>query len=289
MARIRTVKPEFFLHEELSKLPAETALLAIGLLCQSDDEGYFQANPRLLEAALFPLRNLSLRITEMLDQLSAIGYIRLGETVEGKQIGQVVKFNVHQRINKPTPSRIALLEVEWCYKGASAKSQGSGLPNQVQRCSGSPTGAVPERSDSPPVLLPPGKERNKDRNQEEDQEKEHEDEQEEEQERRGKGSKELAQEENLLDKSPPEKYLSIWNQLRGSLPEIRQFTDTRRERVIKRIAEGITVQQFEQIVRQCAETSFLSGDNEKGWKVTFDWLFANDNNMWKVLEGGYGF
>ena len=38
MARIRTIKPEFWRDEDLSGLPAETALLAIGLLNHADDE-----------------------------------------------------------------------------------------------------------------------------------------------------------------------------------------------------------------------------------------------------------
>lgn len=52
--RIRTLKPEFWAHETLSRLPHFTRLMAIGLLNLADDEGYFYANPILIRAALFP-------------------------------------------------------------------------------------------------------------------------------------------------------------------------------------------------------------------------------------------
>ena len=31
----------------------------------------------------------------------------------------------------------------------------------------------------------------------------------------------------------------------------------------------------------------MSGDNDRGWKASFDWLLENDSNIMKVLEGNY--
>jgi hypothetical protein len=113
LPRIRTIKPEFTQDEELSSLPAEVHLLAAGLLCHSDDEGYFKANPKLVKAAVFPLRETSLSIQEMLRELSNIGFIRLGETKDGKKIGHVVKFTEHQYVNRPSPSKIKPFISKW--------------------------------------------------------------------------------------------------------------------------------------------------------------------------------
>jgi hypothetical protein len=113
MGRIRTIKPEFTQDEELSSLPAETHLLAAGLLCYSDDDGYFNANHGLVKAAIFPLRESSLSIHDMLTQLANIGFIRLGTAADGKHYGQVVKFTEHQRVNRPTPSKIKNLPIQW--------------------------------------------------------------------------------------------------------------------------------------------------------------------------------
>ena len=113
MGRIRTIKPEFTTDEELSALPAETHLFAAGLLCYSDDEGYFNANPGLVKAAIFPLRESSVSVPDMLQQLEKIGYLQLGKTSDGKHWGKVVKFSIHQRVNRPTPSRIKNLGIVW--------------------------------------------------------------------------------------------------------------------------------------------------------------------------------
>lgn len=113
MGRIRTIKPEFFIDEELSSLDAETHLLAAGLLCYADDYGYFNANPGLIKAAVFALREPSGNIPEMLRRLQEIGYIYSGKTPEGKQVGRIVKFAEHQRVSHPSPSKIKDLAVKW--------------------------------------------------------------------------------------------------------------------------------------------------------------------------------
>jgi hypothetical protein len=106
MARIRTIKPEFWRDELLAGISAEAALLAIGLLNHCDDEGYFNANPKLVESDVFPLRALSKNTTELLRELSVIGYIDMFLGSDTKTYGKVVNFEKHQVINKKTPSKI---------------------------------------------------------------------------------------------------------------------------------------------------------------------------------------
>tara|TARA_R110000851_G_scaffold120395_2_gene248741 strand:- start:1087 stop:1785 length:699 start_codon:yes stop_codon:yes gene_type:complete len=109
MARIRTIKPDFWLDEDLASLPDATKLLAIGLLNHSDDKGYFKANEMIVRAAIFPFSEPSLSIHGMLTELSNIGYIRINTGSDGKKYGWVVNFLKHQRINRPTPSVIECL------------------------------------------------------------------------------------------------------------------------------------------------------------------------------------
>ena len=106
MARIRTIKPDFWRDEALSALPPETTLLAIGLLNHADDEGYFNAHPKLIESDVFPLRELSRSVTVMLDELHSIGYIEVFKGADGKRYGHIVNFSKHQVINKKNPSKI---------------------------------------------------------------------------------------------------------------------------------------------------------------------------------------
>ena len=106
MARIRTVKPEFWTDEDIASLSEPARLLAIGLLNQSDDEGYFKAHPLLLKAAVFPLTEPSVSIHDMIIELSNIAYIVCYEGIDGKQYGCVRSFLNHQKINRPSPSKI---------------------------------------------------------------------------------------------------------------------------------------------------------------------------------------
>lgn len=111
MARIRTIKPEFWRDEDLSSISAEAALLAIGLLNFADDEGYFSANTKLIECDVFPLRELSITVPVLLRELSSIGYVRLFEAADKKQYGHISNFKKHQVISKPQPSKIKSLDV----------------------------------------------------------------------------------------------------------------------------------------------------------------------------------
>jgi len=113
MGRIRTIKPGFWTNEELSSLPEPTHLLAAGLLNYADDEGYFNANPALIKAELSPLREPSVSIHCSLSELSRIGYIALGTGGDGRRYGRVVNFTAHQRINRPSASKIAAISIAW--------------------------------------------------------------------------------------------------------------------------------------------------------------------------------
>lgn len=113
MARIRTIKPEFWTDEKLSALPESVHMLAAALLNYADDEGYFNANATLVKAACCPLREPSVSIHGALSDLSVIDYLRLGEGTDGRCYGWVVGFKKHQRVNRPSPSRIKGLVCSW--------------------------------------------------------------------------------------------------------------------------------------------------------------------------------
>ncbi len=111
MARIRTVKPEMAQDEDLASCSAWAQLLAVRLLNVSDDEGYFKAHTSLIRAACFPLINDdSLSIHGVLTELSNIGYLVLFSGSDTKAYGVVSNFKDHQKINRPTPSKIKDLQ-----------------------------------------------------------------------------------------------------------------------------------------------------------------------------------
>ncbi len=61
-SRIRTIKPEFFLHEGLHDLGDPLARLAfIGLWCYSDRAGRFRWKPRALKILILPYDDCDFR------------------------------------------------------------------------------------------------------------------------------------------------------------------------------------------------------------------------------------
>ena len=104
--RIRTVKPEFWMHEGLCKCSEFSRLLAVALLNWSDDEGYFMANPILIRGQVFPFEEDSKKVPRGLQELSGAGWIRLGKDDQGRSVGMVINFAKHQRVDKPKASSI---------------------------------------------------------------------------------------------------------------------------------------------------------------------------------------
>jgi len=122
MARIRTLKPEFWRHEALCELPEATHMMAAALLNYSDDHGYFNANPKLIQGEIYPLREPSVSIPESLRRLQTINYIRLGTGSDGRRYGQVIEFSKHQKVSHPTDSKISCLSITWDNSGEIPES-----------------------------------------------------------------------------------------------------------------------------------------------------------------------
>lgn len=104
--RIRTVKPEFWSHPVLSGQPDDVRLAALGILNMADDEGYFLAKPAFVRSTLWPFDDDSTKARRVLATLTAVGYIDLREHPSHGEIGLVINFTKHQRIDRPSPSKI---------------------------------------------------------------------------------------------------------------------------------------------------------------------------------------
>lgn len=102
MARIRTIKPEFWTSEQILNLTIPARLLFIGLWNFCDDGGNHVASERALKAKVFPSDDLdSTIIRRMIDELSRQGLIVEYEA-GGKTYWHVTGWH-HQKIDKPNP------------------------------------------------------------------------------------------------------------------------------------------------------------------------------------------
>lgn len=100
MARIRSIKPEFFKSEDVASLPMRARLTWLGLWVHADNYGRAKDNPRLIKSDVWPLDPVSLAdIEEDLDTLAAHGRIVRYEA-NGKAYLAVVNWD-HQAIARP--------------------------------------------------------------------------------------------------------------------------------------------------------------------------------------------
>lgn len=100
MARIRTIKPEFFRHEGLQDLAAKhgahVMLVFAGLWGHADRAGQFEWRPRQLKLDILPFLDFDMGAT--LDILAAGGFIERYE-VDAKSYGLIPSFADHQRFS----------------------------------------------------------------------------------------------------------------------------------------------------------------------------------------------
>ena len=100
MARIRTIKPEFWEDEKLAKLPVYARLLFIGTWNFADDNGVLLANPILMKSHIFPYEDIGIStISEWIDMLVQNGML-IRTTYNGKDYLVIRKFLIHQKINR---------------------------------------------------------------------------------------------------------------------------------------------------------------------------------------------
>lgn len=99
MARARTVKPSFFVNEDLGLCHPFARLLFIGLWTLADKTGRLEDRPIRIKSQLLPYDD-KINIDDLLDELYLYGFI-VRYTHENTAIIQIVSFISHQ---KPHPN-----------------------------------------------------------------------------------------------------------------------------------------------------------------------------------------
>lgn len=108
MARIRTLKPEFWADEKLAPLDPVTRLVFLGLLSMADDAGRLVDSLKQIDAFVFPETDDTAR--DALANLSRGGRILRGRTASGQRIIQIANWTRHQKVDHPN-LRAALPEI----------------------------------------------------------------------------------------------------------------------------------------------------------------------------------
>lgn len=104
MARIRSIKPEFWTSEQVMECSLNARLLFVGMWNFADDLGRLPLSPKTIKAMIFPSDDLSSEtILGMIQELSKNGLL-LPYSADGKDYLQITGWQ-HQRIDKPQPGK----------------------------------------------------------------------------------------------------------------------------------------------------------------------------------------
>ena len=155
MARIRTIKPEFWSSEQVMESRPLARLLFIGLWNFCDDGGNHPLAPRTIKALVFPGDDITTEsVSELLGELEGSGLTR-SYTVSGKQYLHVNGWK-HQKIEKrtfkyPKPPQLIVEDEE-----PDREDKPTDLEEVVEQSSNG-CGVVVEESSNDRRVLDPGR------------------------------------------------------------------------------------------------------------------------------------
>lgn len=82
--------------------------------------------------------------------------------------------------------------------------------------------------------------------------------------------------------------LRLYHDRCPSLPKVLKLSDKRKMKIRVRFEEmRFDYETLQQVFDKAEASSFMRGDNNRGWRADFDWIFNNSTNWLKILEGKY--
>ena len=281
MARIRTIKPEFFLHEELYDSEAATGLplrLAFaGLWTQADREGRFVWRPRKLKTQILPYDEID--FSRVLDALATRGFV-LKYSVNGIEYGCIPSFSSHQLVNHRESASLLPSPEE-----ADASTETLSTLTRAPRVND----ACPTRADAYTGMEGHARGEGKGR------------------EGKGKEGKENVNDADASssatadpsafhvimppDRKPSPPYSDIqtlWNSIAEEcgIPQARDLTPSRKQAIRNRWSESSWRANYAEAISRIRGSPFLRGNNNRGWRADFDW-FLKPGSVTKIIEGKY--
>jgi hypothetical protein len=89
------------------------------------------------------------------------------------------------------------------------------------------------------------------------------------------------------EKIPCKEIVDLFNSKCISFSKVTKLTDSRKTKIKARWSEMGSIETVTTLFEKMESTAFLKGENKENWKATFDWVFENDKNWVKIIEGNY--
>ena len=262
MARIRTIKPEFFTSEDIVSLTPLARLFYVSLWCEADREGRFEWKPRTLKMRYLPADNCD--VESLGQELIDGGLVMLYEA-NGRTYAVIPGFKRHQVINN--------------------REQDSDIPEPPSTSSDH----QPPRVKDACLTRESGRKEGREGKGKEGKELE-----------ANASVDRDAVNTPSLPPCPYDQIVNAYAEALPQLQQVAVVSDARRRSMNARwrevcAAEKFTqaegVQYFRDYFGHCATSPFLVGNGSpdrsgRVWKADFDWLL-NPQNFVKVIEGKY--
>jgi hypothetical protein len=86
-----------------------------------------------------------------------------------------------------------------------------------------------------------------------------------------------------------DRIVALWNlcMKETEVPQILKLSNARKNKLKSRTKDLTTYDVWKKLFLKIKSTPFLMGENNRKWKISFDWVIENDANYVKVLEGAY--
>jgi hypothetical protein len=253
MARIRTIKPEFWCDEKLSPLSAVDRLTFLGLISMADDYGRVHDNVKIIDAFVFPNTDDSVR--ESLANLSRIVRINRGISSSGMPVIEIVNWEKHQRVDKPQP-KLALPKIDSDGHKKPKKTAKNSIPELVANDSGigrelvaplTPTPTPTPTNDHGPTTMDHGA-------------------------------------VTAIAVVAPDDVLSLWN---AKMNQNCRMTDKRLASVRVRLKDASWVAAFSGAIDRAVASDFCNGRTPRTtWVADFEW-FIKPDSVAKLVEGKF--
>ena len=241
MARIRSLKPEFWTDVRLARMPTLSRLVFLCAISMADDEGRIEGDAETIWHFGFPRESVE-DVTKALRTLVECSRIVLYKGPEDVPIMAIPTFRKHQRVDRPYPSKLPppptltpdSTSIRRTIDERSSQDW-SGAGSGMEQ--GSPR-VVPAAGDQP-VLIPEA--------------------------------------ETQTRKIPrPAKAIhplgALWNAVAGDvgLPKVAAWTSARDRAAKGALAEEPDLGVWDRAFRAIGSSKFHKGGNDRGWKADFD-------------------
>jgi predicted phage replisome organizer len=80
--------------------------------------------------------------------------------------------------------------------------------------------------------------------------------------------------------------LNLYHDICISLPKVIALNSMRKKKLQARLKEHPEIEFWKDVFNKVESSDFLTGKSSN-WKANFDWIFTNDSNYIKIMEGCY--